>query len=149
MGAFLAGMALSETVGTRVHDLAQGVAEFLVPFFLVGIGLNLKAGVFGEASTLTLAVAILAAAIVSKLAGCGIAAFRLGRADALRIGTGMIPRGEVGLVVAQIGQSLGVITQQVYGVVVFMAVATTLIAPPFLAAAFRGAVPEKRSSQPG
>jgi Kef-type K+ transport system membrane component KefB len=149
VGAFLAGMALSETVGTRVHDLAQGVAEFLVPFFLVGIGLNLKAGVFGEASTLTLAVAILAAAIVSKLAGCGIAAFRLGRADALRIGTGMIPRGEVGLVVAQIGQSLGVITQQVYGVVVFMAVATTLIAPPFLAAAFRGAVPEKRSSQPG
>ena len=50
----------------------------------------------------------------------------------------MVPRGEVGLVVAQIGLAMGVIAQHVYGVVVFMAVMTTLIAPPMLAIAFRG-----------
>ena len=45
---------------------------------------------------------------------------------------GMVPRGEVGIVVAQIGLSLAVITDRLYGVVLFMAIATTLIAPPFL-----------------
>ncbi len=139
VGAFLAGMALSESVDQRVHDLTQGVAGLLVPFFLVGTGLNLNVSVFGKASTAALAVAVLAAAIVSKLAGCGLGALRLGRTDALRIGTGMIPRGEVGLVVAQIGQGMGVISQQVYGVVVFMAVATTVAGPPLVAAAFRRA----------
>lgn len=139
VGAFLAGMALSESVDQRVHDLTQGVAGLLVPFFLVGTGLNLNVSVFGKASTAALAVAVLAAAIVSKLAGCGLGALRLGRTDALRIGAGMIPRGEVGLVVAQIGQRMGVISQQVYGVVVFMAVATTVVGPPLVAAAFRRA----------
>jgi Kef-type K+ transport system membrane component KefB len=55
----------------------------------------------------------------------------------------MMPRGEVGLVVAQLGLSLGVITQSVYGVVVFMAVATTLIAPPLLTWAYRDLISGK------
>ena len=55
-----------------------------------------------------------------------------------RVGVGMIPRGEVGMVVAQLGMSLGVIPKPVYAVVVFMAVATTLIAPPLLQWAYRG-----------
>jgi Kef-type K+ transport system membrane component KefB len=138
VGAFLAGMALSEGVGPRVRDLTHGVTELLLPFFLVEIGLHLDVAAFREASTLGLSLVILGAAILSKLVGCGLGALGLGRADALRVGVGMIPRGEVGLVVAQIGQSLGVITQQVYVVVVFMAVATTLVAPPLLALAFRG-----------
>jgi Kef-type K+ transport system membrane component KefB len=138
IGAFLAGMALSESVGKRVHDLAHGVTELLVPFFLAGIGLHLDLSVFGDWGTLALALIIFAAAFISKALGCGLGAIKLGRAEATRIGVGMVPRGEVGLVVAQIGLSLGVIAQQVYGVVVFMAVMTTIIAPPLLAAAFRG-----------
>ena len=59
---------------------------------------------------------------------------------AISIGIGMIPRGEVGMVVAQIGLSLGVISQNIYGVMIFMAVATTLVAPPLLKLAFRGPV---------
>jgi Kef-type K+ transport system membrane component KefB len=141
IGAFLAGMALSETVGRRVHDLAHGVTELLVPFFLAGIGLHLSLESLGSASTLALAGLILAAAVISKLVGCALGAIRLGRQDAFRIGVGMVPRGEVGLVVAQIGLSLGVIAQHVYGVVVFMAVMTTIIAPPLLAVAFRGEKP--------
>lgn len=138
VGAFLAGMALSESVGRRVRDLTQGVSELLVPFFLAGIGLHLDLRALGSRSTLLLALAILAAAVLSKLAGCGLGAYRLGHADALRIGVGMVPRGEVGLVVAQLGLAMGVISQRVYGVVVFMAVATTLMAPPLLVAVFRG-----------
>jgi Kef-type K+ transport system membrane component KefB len=141
IGAFLAGMALSESVGHRVHDLAHGVTELLVPFFLAGIGLHLSLDSLGNPSTLALAAVILVAAVVSKLGACALGAIRLGRQDALRIGVGMVPRGEVGLVVAQIGLSLGVIAQHVYGVVVFMAVATTIIAPPLLNAAFRGEKP--------
>jgi Kef-type K+ transport system membrane component KefB len=70
-----------------------------------------------------------------------LSALPLGKRDAIRIGVGMIPRGEVGMVVAQIGLSMGVIEQSVYGVVVFMAVATTMIAPPLIKIAFAGSRP--------
>jgi len=146
IGAFLAGMALSESLGSRAKDLAHGVTEFLVPFFLVGIGLHLDLDVFASLSTILLAAVILVAAVLSKLVGCGLGAWTLGRADALRVGVGMIPRGEVGMVVAQIGLSLGVVSGAVYGVVVFMAVVTTLMAPPLLAAAYRG-VPAREARQ--
>jgi Kef-type K+ transport system membrane component KefB len=147
IGAFLAGMALSESVSARVHDMADGVTELLLPFFLAGIGLHLDIRAFGRPSMLVLSLTILIAAVVSKLVGCGLGAYRLGRADAIRVGVGMIPRGEVGLVVAQIGQSMGVIAPPVYGVVVFMAVATTIIAPPLLAASFRGLEPERGATE--
>ncbi|MGH9631300.1 MAG: cation:proton antiporter, partial [Bryobacteraceae bacterium] len=107
IGAFLAGMALAESVEHRVHDLTNGVTELLVPFFLVGIGLHFQLSAFRDASTIVFAVVILVAAALSKLIGCGLGALRAGRANALRIGVGMIPRGEVGMVVAQIGRSLG------------------------------------------
>jgi Kef-type K+ transport system membrane component KefB len=137
VGAFLAGMALSETAEKRVLDLTSGVTELLVPFFLVGIGLHFDVSVFTEPSVLWLAVVILIAAILSKLMACGLGAIRMGRADALRVGVGMVPRGEVGMVVAQIGLGMGVMSKGVYGVVVFMSVATTLVAPPLLRWAYR------------
>jgi Kef-type K+ transport system membrane component KefB len=64
---------------------------------------------------------------------------------------GMVPRGEVGMVVAQLGLSLGVVAQNVYGVIVFMSVGTTLIAPPLLKWAFRDTVkqPEPEMYQLG
>jgi Kef-type K+ transport system membrane component KefB len=138
IGAFLAGMALGESVDQRVHDLTRGVTELLVPFFLAGIGLHVSLTALADRSTLLLAGAVVLAAVVSKFIGCGLGAIGLGRADAARVGVGMIPRGEVGMVVAQIGQSLGVIAAPVYAVVVLMSVATTLVAPPLLALAFRG-----------
>jgi Kef-type K+ transport system membrane component KefB len=147
IGAFLAGMALSEGVAHRVHDLAHGITELLVPFFLAGIGLHMDVSVFSNQSTLVLAVLILVAAVLSKLVGCGLGAFRLGWTDMVRIGSGMVPRGEVGMVVAQLGLSLGVIEKPVYAVVVFMAVATTIVAPPMLKFAFRGAQPAMEEEQ--
>jgi len=141
VGAFFAGMALGETVDRRVHDLAQGVTELLVPFFLVGIGLRFDISVFATERVLLLAVMVVLAALVAKFTACSLAALRIGRSDAIRVGVGMIPHGEVGMVVAQIGLGLGVMPQSVYGIIVFMSVATTLIAPPLLKIAFRGVVP--------
>ena len=143
IGAFLAGMALSESLQPRVHDLANGVSELLVPFFLVGIGLHLDLSVFSQVNTLILSVVILVAAVLSKLVGCGLGALSMGRANAFRVGAGMAPRGEVGMVVAQIGLNLGVIPPSVYGVVVSMAVVTTLVAPPLLNLSFRNVPPAR------
>jgi Na+:H+ antiporter len=137
IGAFLAGMTLAEAVTHRVHDLTQGVTELLVPFFLVGIGLPFALAAFANRSTLVLALVVLVAAVLSKFLGCGLGAYKLGWGDAARVGVGMIPRGEVGMVVAQLGLSLGVIAENIYAVVVFMSIATTLIAPPLLKLTYR------------
>jgi Kef-type K+ transport system membrane component KefB len=137
IGAFFAGMMLSDSVEHRVHDLTQGVTELLVPFFLAGIGLHMNLATFRSWPTLLLTVLIILVAVFSKLIGCGVASLRLGRKTALKVGVGMIPRGEVGMVVAQIGLSLGVIAQSIYDAVVFMSIATTIIAPPLLTLAYK------------
>lgn len=137
VGAFLAGLALSDSADARVRTLTRGVSELLVPFFLAGIGLHLNFAVFRSRSTIVLAFVILAAAIVTKLVGCGLGAISLGWQNVLKIGLGMVPRGEVGMVVAQIGLGMSVISNEVYGIVVFMAVATTLVTPLLLKIAFR------------
>lgn len=149
VGAFLAGMALGESVGQRVHDLARGTTELLVPFFLAGIGLHVDLSAFHASSTVLLTLVILLAAGVSKFIGCGLAAWRLGGQDAVRIGVGMIPRGEVGMVVAQIGLTMGVISRPIYGVVVAMAVATTILTPPLLALVFRKTPRPERAAAGG
>lgn len=134
IGAFLAGMALAEGAedSPKMHRQMSGVTEFLVPFFLVNIGMQLRLDVFRSWSVIVLCLLVTLVAIVTKLLGCGLAAMNLGIKRAAQVGMGMVPRGEVGIIVAQIGLSLAVIGAELYGVVLFMAVATTLIAPPFL-----------------
>jgi Kef-type K+ transport system membrane component KefB len=139
IGAFLAGMALSESAeGTDMPHQAEAVTEFLLPFFLTNIGMQLKLNALMNRNTIILALIVTILAVLSKLIGCGLAAWRLGKKKAAQIGMGMVPRGEVGIVVAQIGLSLNAVDAAAYGVVLFMAVATTLIAPPFLVRLFRG-----------
>lgn len=138
VGAFLAGMALSETVENRVHVLTDGVTALLTPFFLVGIGLHFDPAPFRDPSTLILAGVLCVAAVLSKFVGCGGAALQLGRRDAMRIAIGMIPRGEVGVVVAQVGLSGGMLTSGIYGTIVFISLVTTVLAPPLLRIAYRG-----------
>ena len=134
IGAFLAGMAMAEA-GEGNYDLHKqtgAVTEFLVPFFLVNIGMQIKLDVFYDFSTVLLAVLVTLVAVLTKLVGCGLASISFGWRRAAQVGMGMTPRGEVGIVVAQLGLSLAVISEALYGVVLFMAVATTIIAPPFL-----------------
>jgi Kef-type K+ transport system membrane component KefB len=134
IGAFLAGMALAEATedNDRMHLQTRGVTELLVPFFLVNIGLQLNLSIFRDPGVILLALVVTIVAILTKFIGCGIGAWGLGLRRSAQVGVGMVPRGEVGIVVAQLGISMGVISDLLYGVVIFMAVVTTLIAPPFL-----------------
>jgi Kef-type K+ transport system membrane component KefB len=143
VGAFLAGMALADTVSHRVHDLAAGISELLTPFFLAGIGMQMDLTPFADRDLLIFAAVLLVAAVLSKWIGGAAGAFRLGWAEANRIGVGMVPRGEVGLVVAQLGFTMGVIPKSTFGVVVFMSLATTIIAPPLLKWAYHGVQQEQ------
>jgi Kef-type K+ transport system membrane component KefB len=139
IGAFLAGIALGEsTEKTDLHHQISAIMEFLLPFFFVGIGLQLDLSVFRDQNVIFLAVIVTILAIVTKILGCGIPTLPAGRKLAMQVGCGMVPRGEVGIIVAQLGLSIGVLTAQLYGVVVFMAVVTTLVAPPLLTLVFAG-----------
>lgn len=134
IGAFLAGMAMAEATedNPKVHQLTSGVTEFLVPFFLVNIGMQLNLSVFRDSNVVVLAVVITIAAVITKFIGGGLGAWGMPKREMAQIGVGMIPRGEVGIVVAQIGLGMAVISQQFFASVLFMAVATTLIAPPLI-----------------
>jgi Kef-type K+ transport system membrane component KefB len=134
IGAFLAGMALAEATedNKAMHRLTSGITEFLVPFFLVNIGMQLDLALFRDMSIVALAIIITAAAVITKFVGCGLGAWGMTRREMAQVGVGMVPRGEVGIVVAQIGLGLGVISGHFFASVLFMAVATTLIAPPLI-----------------
>lgn len=138
IGAFLAGMAMSESAeGTDMGHQAEAVTEFLLPFFLANIGMQLQLSAILNRGTLIFATLVTLLAVASKILGCGLGAWTLGRRKAMQVGMGMVPRGEVGIVVAQIGLGLGAIGNEAFGVVLIMAVATTLIAPPFLVLLFK------------
>lgn len=134
IGAFLAGMALSEATEDNpgMRQLSNGVMEFMVPFFLVYIGMQLDVTLFTESDVIMYSLLITVVAILSKMIGCGLGAAKMGFKDAMRVGVGMVPRGEVGIVVAQLGLSLAVINSKAFAAVLFMAIATTIVAPPFI-----------------
>lgn len=143
IGAFLAGLIFEfekEEVATQV----QPVSEFLVPFFFAVTGSHLDPAVFANANILGLAAVVTALAILTKLVGGYAGARSLGRTTALAVGVGMVPRGEVGLIVASLGLGLGVISRDLYGVVVAMAVVTTVVTPPVLAVFVRREKEETR-----
>ncbi|MGH9804029.1 MAG: cation:proton antiporter [Candidatus Acidiferrales bacterium] len=133
IGAFLAGLFFSEEeLSGGVKDKVHALHEFLVPFFFVAMGMQMNLSVLGRGSLLLLAALVTALAVVGKLIGCGLGAYSLGRAQALQVGVGMVPRGEVGLIVASIGLGLSAISEEVYAVVIIMVLVTTLAAPPAL-----------------
>ena len=140
VGAFLAGLALADNADSRVRHLTRGVSELLVPFFLAGIGLNFDVGIFRSRSTVLMSLVILIAAVAAKVAGCGLATLSNGWQTSLRVGVGMIPRGEVAMVAAQLGLSMLILSPAVYSVIVFVVVASALLTPPLLKMAFGGTV---------
>ena len=136
IGAFLAGMAFAEFKDKwPCEEDFHPINEFLVPFFFLFVGISVNVASFAD--VLLVAVLVTLLAIATKFVGCGIGARSLGGKSATIIGIGMVPRGEVGIIVASIGLGLAVISQSMFSVVVFMSMATTIIAPPLLTWAFR------------
>ncbi|HZX50095.1 MAG TPA: cation:proton antiporter [Candidatus Paceibacterota bacterium] len=134
VGAFAAGLVL-DPVHFRffkeersVEDLIEPVAFFLVPVFFIVTGMSVDLTTLFKPQILLVALGITAVAFVGKIVS-GLAA---GRGDRLLVGFGMIPRGEVGLIFATIGASLGVVSPDVFSVIVIMVILTTLLTPPIL-----------------
>lgn len=136
IGAFLAGMIFEFSREEVARDI-EPIYQFLVPFFFAITGTKLDPGVFADPSILGLAGVVTAIAIVTKLAGGYVGSIRKGGDVAIAVGVGMVPRGEVGLIVASLGLSLGIISTQLFGVVVAMTIVTTLLTPPVLAPLLR------------
>lgn len=133
IGAFLAGMVVGES--SERHALEEEVAPvaaFFTPFFFGAIGAQIDvAGLLDPAAILML-LAVTAVAVATKFLGSFIGAISLGARRAVLVGWGMVPRGEVGIVVAGLGLQIGVIGGSMYSIVVAMAIATTLLVPPFV-----------------
>lgn len=130
IGAFLAGMIVAETRDhTPIEEEVKPLYAFFPPFFFAFIGIQLDLDSLLSGHALLLLAAITALAIVTKLVPGYLGARGLGRQQASVVGVGMVPRGEVGIVIASIGAAEGVVDAELFAVVVGMAILTTLLAP--------------------
>jgi len=143
VGAFAAGLVLERVHYTdfvtrgdhELEELVRPITSFLVPVFFVIMGMRTDLSAFAAPGVLLLAAAITAVAIVGKLACALVVSSKV--ADRLTIGLGMIPRGEVGLIFANIGLGLvvdgePVVSTNVFSALVVMVICTTMVTPPLL-----------------
>jgi Kef-type K+ transport system membrane component KefB len=138
VGAFSVGMAVASTkIIKRVEEYVDKLEVIFTPLFfaIIGAQVNLT-GV--NLDVLFLSAIVVAVAIFSKLVGCGLPAmmFLREKSKAMKVGIGMISRGEVGLIVAGIGVTSGAISSNIYTTVIIMVAITTLITPVWLKKAY-------------
>jgi Kef-type K+ transport system membrane component KefB len=134
IGAFLAGMIASET--RQQHTLEQQIQPLLAlltPFFFVLTGSKIDLHQLANVDALIMLAVVTIIAIVSKLLGGFLGALSLGRSSALIVGFGMVPRGEVGVVIASLGLAAGVFSDRMYAIIVAMSLLTAMVTPPVLA----------------
>lgn len=134
VGAFSVGMAVASTkIIKRIEEYVDKLEIIFAPLFfaIIGAQVNLT-GINFE--VLLLSAVVIVVAIVSKLAGCGLPAiiFLRDKSKAMKVGIGMISRGEVGLIVAGIGVSSGVLSSNVYTAIIVMVAISTVITPVWL-----------------
>jgi Kef-type K+ transport system membrane component KefB len=139
VGAFAAGVILHDAYFQHwgevkehrysIRDLITPLEVILVPIFFVLMGVQVKLESFLDGQVLTMALGLIAAAMAGKV----ISGWGAGRGmRRLAVGIGMMPRGEVGLIFASIGKSLGVISDALFSALVLMVIVTTLATPPLL-----------------
>ena len=146
IGAFSIGLALSGTdLAHSLDEPLKAVYAALVPIFFVVMGMLVDVTALGGVWQFGLVLTVFA--VIGKVAGSGLPALLAGfnRRGAWRIGVGMLPRGEVALIMAGIGISKGVLGQDLYGVSIMMTIITTALAPPLLAVLFRSGGPGVRT----
>jgi len=168
VGAFAAGLILEtrqfrvfeESRDQSIESLLNPLSTFLVPVFFVLTGFKVELASFANGRIVLLAAALTAAAWIGKQA-CSLGVLERG-ANKLAVGLGMVPRGEVGLIFANVGATLAiggrpVITPEIYAAAVLMVMLTTLVTPPLLQKALRtaphapgseAAVPERKQAGP-
>ncbi|MFQ5572627.1 MAG: cation:proton antiporter [Nitrosopumilaceae archaeon] len=139
VGAFAVGMALSHTkVFEKIENYIEKIGLIFAPLFFAIVGAQVDFRVV-NIEILLLSGLIIVVAVVTKLFGCGLPAmlFLKNKAQGMRVGIGMISRGEVGLIVAGVGISSGILTSDVYSTIVIMVAVTTIITPIWLKIEYR------------
>ena len=141
IGAFLAGMIFADyAVVWGLEEKVEAINSLLVSFFFVNVGMKVSFNGIDGDMILTILI-VITLAIIGKYIGCSVGA-KLGdktleKSSLNIIGIGMVPRGEVGIIVASIGYKGGYLSVELYTVVVLMSVLTTIIVPPLLSAAYK------------
>jgi Kef-type K+ transport system membrane component KefB len=148
IGAFFAGLVFADYAPQRnLLPRIGAIAEFLAPFFFFTIGTRLNISLFNRELVFT-AMIVSILAVISKWVGCGLPHVSHNWYQAFQVG-GMIPRGEVALIVAPVGLQTGIVRMSTYGIVVLMTATTTPLAPPLLRYVFRREIRKRmRESAP-
>jgi len=139
VGAFAVGMALSTTkVFEKIESYVGKIGLIFAPLFfaIIGAQVDLRAV---DLNILMLSGVIILVAVTTKLFGCGLPAmyFLKSKSAGMKVGIGMISRGEVGLIVAGVGVTTGILTSEVYSTIIIMVVVTTIITPIWLKLEYR------------
>ena len=143
IGAFFAGLIFSDTKETyELEQKFEPLNIFLVPFFFVAIGARVALG--SSSDIIPFAIILTVVAILTKLVGCSIGAVTRGERTAMIVGAGMVPRGEVGIVVAMIGLSMGTIGLSTYSIIILVSIATTIYAPFLIKTVVKAEAKNKR-----
>ena len=134
IGAFVAGLIVAETEARdELEHEIRPLGLIFTPFFFAVTGAQLDLGALLDPTVAVLAIALAVAGIVTKAVGGYIGAHSLGRWGAATVGFGMVPRGEVGIVVANLGLATGLLSTGVFSAVLIAVVLTTVAAPYLLA----------------
>ena len=139
IGAFLAGMIFAEFKDTiPCEQNFNTITAFMLPFFFIFVGMMVRFDNF-ELGLMPLLIALIVVAVLTKFIGGYIGAKigKMSKSSSTLVGVSMIPRGEVGIIVASIGLSLGVFTDSMFTVVILMTLATSIIAPPLISWAYK------------
>ena len=144
IGAFVAGLIVAETEAREEleHEM-RPLSQIFVPFFFAVTGALLDVSALLEPEVLVLALALGALGVVTKALGGILGARRLGRWGAVTVGFGMVPRGEVGIVVANLGLAAGLLTDALFAAVLLAVVLTTVVAPYLLEVSIPRALQER------
>ena len=143
IGAFLAGMLFAEHAWEwKLEEKFESISALFVSFFFVYVGMNVDIQVFiDDPALLGTALILIVLACLTKFVGCGLGAKiaepHMEMSSVSIIGTGMMPRGEVGIIVALLGLGMEILSNDMYGIIVLMCIATTIIAPPILSVLFK------------
>lgn len=133
IGAYIVGISLSKTeIAYHIQDKTKPLYNFFVPIFFAIMGMLVDVRQILNPTVLAFGFAYTLAAVLAKILGCGLPALFLGfnLRGATRIGIGMVPRGEVALIIAGIGLAGGVLDSSIFGVAIFMIMVTSIVAPP-------------------
>lgn len=144
IGAFLAGMAFAETPQRhRLEEQVQVIMAFITPFFFVITGMQIQLSQLASLGAVGTLLLITLLAVVGKFIGGAWGARSLGRKSSYIVGVGMVPRGEVGIIVASLGKNSGVFNDYIYALIIAMSLLTSVIAPPILKRQLAGLPPEE------